>query len=177
MHNWLNQSSWNKCWHAAKIITNMLIYMNEVLHYQFVHRKISTLTFGTNLIQWMWNTSNPSSPTQGARYVYSWHRNCVCVCTCACAWILRHISVKRVCAHLMSITSLMVKLKKHVSDTFHSVHSNYKLQDIQFATGMQKLNWKSRSGWPRTSHRFCVWNSTTKIVANVSEDCMAVSLF
>jgi hypothetical protein len=28
---------------------------------------------------------------------------------------------------------------------------------------MQKLNWKSCSG-RRISHRFCVWNSTTKIM-------------
>jgi len=32
------------------------------------------------------------------------------------------------------------KIKKYVSDTFHSAHGNYKLQDIQFATGMQKLD-------------------------------------
>jgi hypothetical protein len=46
-------------------------------------------------------------------------------------------------AHLMLITSLMVKLKKKkklVSNTFLSANNNYKLQDTQFATGMQKLN-------------------------------------
>jgi len=47
-HDWLNQSSWNKYGHAAKVTTNATIYINEVLHYQFVHRKISTLTFGTS---------------------------------------------------------------------------------------------------------------------------------
>jgi len=46
-HDWRNQSSWNKYGHAAKVTTYALIYINEVLHYQFVHRKISTLTFGT----------------------------------------------------------------------------------------------------------------------------------
>jgi len=35
----------------------------------------------------------------------------VCACMHACARILRHISVKWVCAHLVSITSIMVKLK------------------------------------------------------------------
>jgi hypothetical protein len=47
-HDWLKQSSWNKCGHAAKVTTNTPIYINEVLRYQFVRRKISTLTFGTN---------------------------------------------------------------------------------------------------------------------------------
>ena len=46
-HEWRNQSSGNKFEHAAKVTTYALIYINEVLHYQFVHRKISTLTFGT----------------------------------------------------------------------------------------------------------------------------------
>jgi len=46
-HDWRNQSSWNKFEHAAKVTTYALIYINEVLRYQFVHRKISTLTFGT----------------------------------------------------------------------------------------------------------------------------------
>ena len=31
-----------------KVTTNVPIYINDVLHCQFVHRKISTLTFGTN---------------------------------------------------------------------------------------------------------------------------------
>jgi len=47
-HDWHNQSSWNKYGHAARVTTYTLIYINEVLHYQFVYRKISTLTFGTN---------------------------------------------------------------------------------------------------------------------------------
>ena len=51
-HDWLNQSSWNKYGHTAKVTTNVPIYMNEVLHCQFVHRKISTLTFGTNHLAW-----------------------------------------------------------------------------------------------------------------------------
>jgi hypothetical protein len=41
--------SLNKHVHAAKVITNSPIYINEVLRSQVVHRKISTLTFGTNL--------------------------------------------------------------------------------------------------------------------------------
>ena len=49
--DWLNQSSWNKYGHAAKITTNAPIYINEVLPYQFVHRKISTRTFGTTLVR------------------------------------------------------------------------------------------------------------------------------
>ena len=47
---WLNQSSWNKYGQAAKVTTNAPIYINEVLRYQFVYRKISTLTFETNLV-------------------------------------------------------------------------------------------------------------------------------
>jgi hypothetical protein len=49
-HDWLNQFSWNKYGHAAQVTTNVLIYIyiNVVLSYQFVHRKISTLTFGTS---------------------------------------------------------------------------------------------------------------------------------
>jgi hypothetical protein len=47
-HDWRNQSSWNKFEHAAKVITYALVYINEVLHYQFVHEKISTLTFETH---------------------------------------------------------------------------------------------------------------------------------
>ena len=47
-HDWRNQSSWNKFEHAAKVTTYALVYINEVLHYQFVHRKISTLTFETH---------------------------------------------------------------------------------------------------------------------------------
>jgi len=47
-HDWLNQSSWKKYGHAAKVTTNVPIYINEVLHCQFIHRKISALTFGTN---------------------------------------------------------------------------------------------------------------------------------
>jgi len=83
---------------------------------------------GAHSVQWISNTSNPSSPTQGARYVYSWHCNSVCVCTCACAWILGHISVKWVCAHLMSITSLTVKLQNMYQIPFilHTVITNYK---------------------------------------------------
>ena len=49
-HDWFNQSIWNKYGQAAKVTTNAPIYINEVLHYQFVHRKISTLTFGTNFV-------------------------------------------------------------------------------------------------------------------------------
>ena len=49
-HDWLNQSSWNKYGHAAKVTTDAPVYINELLLYQFVHRKISTLTFGTNLV-------------------------------------------------------------------------------------------------------------------------------
>jgi len=47
-HDWLNQSSWNEFEHAAKVTSNAPIYTNEVLRYQFVHRKISTVTFGTS---------------------------------------------------------------------------------------------------------------------------------
>jgi len=47
-HDWLNQSIWNKYGHAAKVTTIVPIYINEVLRCPFVHRKISTLTFGTN---------------------------------------------------------------------------------------------------------------------------------
>jgi hypothetical protein len=32
-HDWLNQSSWNKYGHAAKVTTNTPIYINEVLPY------------------------------------------------------------------------------------------------------------------------------------------------
>jgi hypothetical protein len=46
----LNRSSLNKYVHASKVITNSPIYINEVLHSQVVHRKISTPTFGTNLM-------------------------------------------------------------------------------------------------------------------------------
>jgi hypothetical protein len=46
----LNRSNWNKYVHAAKVITNSLVYINEVLLSQVVHRKISTLTFGKNLV-------------------------------------------------------------------------------------------------------------------------------
>ena len=47
-HDWPDQSSWNKYEHVAKVTTNTPIYINEVLRYQFVHRKISTLTFETD---------------------------------------------------------------------------------------------------------------------------------
>jgi len=47
-HDWRNQSSWNKFEHAAKATTYALIYINDVLLYQFVHKKISTLTFQTD---------------------------------------------------------------------------------------------------------------------------------
>ena len=50
MHEWLNQPSWNKYGHAAKVTTNALIHINKVLRYQFLHRKISTLNFGATLI-------------------------------------------------------------------------------------------------------------------------------
>jgi hypothetical protein len=48
-HDRLNRSNLNKYEHAAKVVTNLLIYIKEVLHSQIIHRKISTLTFGTNL--------------------------------------------------------------------------------------------------------------------------------
>ena len=47
-HDWPDQSSWNKYEHVAKVTTNTPIYINEVLRYQFVHRKISSLTFETD---------------------------------------------------------------------------------------------------------------------------------
>jgi len=47
-HDWRDQSSWNKFEHAAKFTTYALVYINDVLHYQFVRRKISTLTFETH---------------------------------------------------------------------------------------------------------------------------------
>jgi hypothetical protein len=48
----LNRSSLNKYVHAAKVITNSPIYI-EMLRSQIVrvHRKISSLNFGTNLVQ------------------------------------------------------------------------------------------------------------------------------
>ena len=48
-HDWLNQFGWNKYGHAAKVTTNTPIYINEVLSYQFIHKKIIALTFGTTL--------------------------------------------------------------------------------------------------------------------------------
>jgi len=56
-----------------------------------------------------------------ACYGYSWPHNC--------AWILSHISVKWVCAHLMSITYLMAKLKKNMFQILFILHTaitNYK---------------------------------------------------
>ena len=38
----------NYCYHTAKVTTYVPRHINEVLRCQFVHRKISALTFGTN---------------------------------------------------------------------------------------------------------------------------------
>jgi hypothetical protein len=58
-HDWPNLSSWNKYGHAAKVTTYTLIHINEVLHYQFIHRKICALTFGTHHV-YLWKLSPPS---------------------------------------------------------------------------------------------------------------------
>jgi len=47
-HNWLSRSGWNNIQHAAKGTPYALIYINEMPRCQFVHRKISTLTFRTD---------------------------------------------------------------------------------------------------------------------------------
>jgi hypothetical protein len=49
-HDWRNQSSWNKYKHAAKVIAYALVCLNKVLHFKFVHRKISTLTWQTDRV-------------------------------------------------------------------------------------------------------------------------------
>ena len=41
-HDWFNQSSWNNYGHAAKVTTNVPIYINDFLRCQLVHRKIVT---------------------------------------------------------------------------------------------------------------------------------------
>jgi len=57
--------------HAAKVTTYALMYINEVLHYQFVHRKISTLSFQTHHV----HISLIHSPSS-VQALYS--RSCLC---------------------------------------------------------------------------------------------------
>jgi hypothetical protein len=67
-HDWRNQSSWNKFEHAAKVTTYALVYINEVLPYQFVHRKIRTLTFETHHVHTRVNQK------QGFLFLFMWIR-------------------------------------------------------------------------------------------------------
>jgi len=99
---------------------------------------------GAHSVQWLSNTSNPSRPIQGAKYVYSLHRKCVCVCMRACAWILRHISVKWVCAHNVnhfSYGKIKKKNKFQILFILHTVIKNYKTFSLPLECKNQTENW------------------------------------
>jgi hypothetical protein len=86
VHDWLNQSSWNKYGHAAKVTTNAPIYINEVLHYQFVHRKNQNTYFWDKPRSQQWNnqfwalymTNQPSPFCQTFWYGSHSHSDRVC---------------------------------------------------------------------------------------------------
>ena len=70
VHDWLNHSSLNKYGHSAKVTTNVPIYINEMLLCQFIHGKISTLTFGTNHICQIYFPSSASYTTSTYQAVH-----------------------------------------------------------------------------------------------------------